>query len=390
MRLASALFFFTACSPELVDGLYGCPDGICPEGFHCGSDLLCHRGSAPIVECVVDGHCDDASPCTVDRCSEGRCENAPADGDCYDGDFCNGRDVCVDGACVNAPDATPPCDGCDPTAPLACGCGPGDRCCAGDLCAGAVCVGGTCRACGVVGSPCCLGAACVGPAVICDGGTCGHCGAADEPCCAGRCEVGLECDGASNTCRPPGACGAAVCDPTTEICMSETCVACGAEGDSCCTGGACDDTGLACNFGTMRCESCGKDTELCCNGVAGAGVPPCSDGLACVAERCTPCGSEAMQPCCPIGSSRGRCDADAELVCTTVVGAGTCVTCGHAGEPCCSAPFECGDPAMKDRGLFCVRGRCEIDCGGPGLPCCPLFSCVDGYMCRATMCVPET
>ncbi|MGE0324767.1 MAG: putative metal-binding motif-containing protein [Polyangiaceae bacterium] len=46
--------------------------------------------------CVDDGQCDDAVPCTFDRCdaSLGRCRNTADDSQCQDGVYCDGLEVC--------------------------------------------------------------------------------------------------------------------------------------------------------------------------------------------------------------------------------------------------------------------------------------------------------
>lgn len=381
MRLASTLFFFAACSPELVDGLYGCPDGICPEGFYCGADLRCHTGAAPTVECIVDDHCADESSCTDGRCNEGRCEYVPVDGECDDGNFCNGRDVCIDGACVNASDARPPCADCDPMAAMPCECGPGDGCCDGGICFGALCRKDTCVACGEIGGPCCVGGTCPGIESRCVDNLCVHCGLMGEPCCGGRCAVGLECSNIDMTCQPPGACGGATCTPE-EVCFGGTCTRCGGNGNPCCTGGSCGDERLACNLGSMLCEPCGGRMELCCTDTSGSGiVAECGDGFRCVMGRCSSCGSAPREPCCPVGTPGGRCDAAAGLACNDPIGMSYCVMCGIDGNPCCAGAFACGDPMMVDVTIACVAGTCRTDCGNPGQGCCPPGNCAEGYMC---------
>jgi hypothetical protein len=63
----------------------------------------------------VAPRCDDADPCTVERCDPAAgCVTAPAaDGTaCADGDRCNGDETCQAGAC--APGAVPTCADGDP------------------------------------------------------------------------------------------------------------------------------------------------------------------------------------------------------------------------------------------------------------------------------------
>lgn len=47
--------------------------------------------------CTEDAQCDDAVPCTYDKCDQtlSRCRNTPDDTQCADNVHCNGREVCV-------------------------------------------------------------------------------------------------------------------------------------------------------------------------------------------------------------------------------------------------------------------------------------------------------
>lgn len=58
----------------------------------------------PPPGCKTAADCDDANPCTADRCSEGACvHDAVPDGTgCGDGDVCNGEERCQTGACLPA------------------------------------------------------------------------------------------------------------------------------------------------------------------------------------------------------------------------------------------------------------------------------------------------
>src|SRR5512139_1785771 len=46
--------------------------------------------------CIDDGQCDDAIPCTLDRCDPDlkRCRFSPDDSKCQDGRYCNGLEQC--------------------------------------------------------------------------------------------------------------------------------------------------------------------------------------------------------------------------------------------------------------------------------------------------------
>jgi LmbE family N-acetylglucosaminyl deacetylase len=59
----------------------------------------------PAPECVADGDCAAADPCSVGRCEAGRCTRTPAaDGTaCGDDDACNGVERCRAGTCERVP-----------------------------------------------------------------------------------------------------------------------------------------------------------------------------------------------------------------------------------------------------------------------------------------------
>jgi hypothetical protein len=98
-------------------------DGNCDNGLFCDGAETCD----PVLDCQpgtpVD--CDDGVGCTVDTCDEGAdaCDNAPDDGFCNNGLFCDGAESC------------------DPV--LGCQAGGGDPCAASETCdeAADVCVG---------------------------------------------------------------------------------------------------------------------------------------------------------------------------------------------------------------------------------------------------------
>ena len=76
-----------SCDHNPNDGL--CDNGLFCDGTEtCDAVLGCQLGSAP--------NCDDGVPCTVDACDEGSnsCDNAPNDGLCDNGLFCDGSETC--------------------------------------------------------------------------------------------------------------------------------------------------------------------------------------------------------------------------------------------------------------------------------------------------------
>ncbi len=102
--------------------------------------------AATPLPCVADADCDDGDPCTVERCSGGRCTVPPS---CDDGNPCNGVETCRPeaGGCVAgvpAPDGTPcadatVCNGDETCAGGACVAGPAPLCVDGDTCTADVC-----------------------------------------------------------------------------------------------------------------------------------------------------------------------------------------------------------------------------------------------------------
>jgi hypothetical protein len=153
-----------------------------------------------------------------------------------------------------------------------------------------------------------------------------------------------------------------------------SCVACGGDGEPCCTGVSDPATcraGLGCFFdraaNTQTCHPCGTLGEICCD----YGYR-CGSGLACreatggggaggatVPSACEPCGG-AGQQCC---SFTGDAPCQDGLGCgdRPVDRLGICSACGAAGAPCC------GTGAVATRtctpGLTCVGG-------GPTRPAC--------------------
>jgi hypothetical protein len=262
------------CSPSLRDDVYACVDtAACPAGFTCVSGR-CRRGSGD--ECVQDFECRQ-DECNTVVCEAGFCSRTPTNEgiDCYDGTFCNGRDICQAGACANV--GPPPCASCrEDTACSDCGL-PTQPCCGGVDCFESLCVAGTCRACGLEGDRCCLGEQC-GDGLTCVGetgpgvGRCTPCGGTTEPCCIGSTSTGLcteEDQGCDIAAVPP------------------SCTQCGSAGQPCCATGCLEGY---CNPDTFRCEvavcdrPCGPD-EVCFETLG-------------LRVQCVPCGIPDF-PCCP-------------------------------------------------------------------------------------------
>lgn len=374
--LAAFTLLAPGCSPSVRDGWFACAGSAeCPAGFSCQSGR-CSRGTG--TECRVDLHCDDADPCTLDVCEAGLCSHEPMSGDCDDGDFCNGPDLCAAGVCTNVGPA--PCPGaCDAFGCSECG-RVGVACCDG-FCAEGVCDGSDCVSCGATGEPCCFGEfPCSEPGATCDGTTCVVCGEAGEPCCAGGlCTAPLECDGTN--CSTAAGCAGISC-PSTQTCLGGECVACGLPSQPCCAG-ACE-VGAACNPGSGLCEvrTCGGREQPCCMTSPG----DCDPGLACATvggrTTCVLCGTTEGDPCCGPFSGLPPC-AGARVVCDDTLASPTCVSCGVADGRCCDTlGSEC--PLA---GTVCVAGFCRSACGELGESCCALMRCGPGLMCRSGTCM---
>jgi hypothetical protein len=114
-------------------------------------------------ECFANADCADAEPCTADVCTDGQCDNPPANGvACSDGLFCNGADSCFGGSCsahvgnpCTGPDADANCsESCNEAADDCTGPDPQGAACSDDVfCNGAdVCDNGSCSS--HAGDPC--------------------------------------------------------------------------------------------------------------------------------------------------------------------------------------------------------------------------------------------
>jgi hypothetical protein len=151
--------------------------------------------------------------------------------------------------------------------------------------------------------------------------------------------------------------------------------ACGAPGQACCLGEACEGNG------------CCIDQVCVSNGVAcGHGLGTCANG------SCGSCGGLG-QPCCPVDMSEGCSgppDAGACGGCTQTgtmcfpnqLG-GSCVACGMEGQQCCIndciGQYAYCDSYFDDAGQ--AQYVCSSQCGGPGQPCCQDFACKNGGCC---------
>ena len=296
-------------------------DGECDDGFFCTGVEICDAGT-----CVTGTppSCDDGVVCTVDTCdvTSDACMNTPDDASCDDNNVCTGSETCD------------PVNGCQAGTPLDCD--------DGELCTTDSCVPLT---------------GCANDAVQCPAGE--QCDSADGICkpvpeCTvdADCDNGFFCDGAE-TCDAAG-----ICQPGTPVDCDDGVG---------CTVDTCDETIDAC-VNTPDDASC-DDNNVCtgietCDPVNGcqAGTPlNCDDGELCTTDSCVPltgCANDAVQ--CPAGE---QCDS-ADGICKPV--------------PECTVDADC------DNGFFC-DGAETCDAAGicqPGTP----VDCDDGVGCTVDTC----
>ena len=104
LRYALALSVPASCTlVDSVDGYSGPPK----NGGDAGEDV-------PGEICENDSDCEDNNPCTLNPCTEGRCQRLVQDGkSCSDDNPCNGEEFCDEaGICVlGAPDSFVQCGG---------------------------------------------------------------------------------------------------------------------------------------------------------------------------------------------------------------------------------------------------------------------------------------
>ncbi len=300
-----------------VDDVSICPsaaactvDGDCDDGLYCNGDEVCNGGTC---EAGIAPDCDDAVDCTTDVCDEASdaCDNTPDDNACDNGFFCDGDEAC-DPVLDCQPGTAPDCDD------------------------------------GVS----CTADACDETADACDN-------APDD----GACGNGVFCDGAE-TCDPVAGCQAGADPCPGEFCdeAGGVCIECLADGD-------CDD-GLYCNGG-----------ETCAAGTCQAGTPPaCDDGIACTGDSCN-----ETTDACDFAPNNGLCDngsfcdgtetcdavlgcqAGAPVVCDDAVGC-TADSCDEAADACAFAP----DHGACQNGAFCDGAEvCNpaAGCEAGGDPC---------------------
>jgi subtilisin family serine protease len=252
-------------------------------------------------------------------------------GDCDDGDFCNGAETCSSGSCQSGSDPCPG-QGCDEGTDSCVACNNNGTCDAGEDCnscgadcpsaSGAQCGNGICepgedcQSCGadcrgkLNGNPnrkyCCGGdpGGGSGPNPIdCSDNRCSAdpwaCSFSASSFCCGdaTCEGGedenncaVDC---SVTCSGPGDCSDGVAC-TDDACVSQSCVNtpndanCPDDGQFCNGAESCDPV-LNCVSDGDPCganETCNEGTDVCDPDVCGAKNDPCSSGADCCSGQC--------------------------------------------------------------------------------------------------------
>ena len=240
------------------------------------------------------GVCDDANPCTADKCNAGDgCGHDNLTGtECLDGDPCTVADHCEDGACVGNPvacDDDDPCtdDDCDGAGGCvfvnnAAKCDDGDPCTVADECAQGVCAGFE------IPCDCQEDADC---AALEDGDLCNgtlYCDLGHWPFqCAVAPETVVECPDPEE--GPDAICLTSYCDPSTGECSfvpDHEDLAC-EDGDACTIGNRCTDG--VCTPGTaLTCADNNPCTDDSCKPETGCAFTDneasCSDGNICTTQ----------------------------------------------------------------------------------------------------------
>lgn len=312
----------------------------CDDGVFCNGTELCTAGACTRGLPV---QCDDRVACTRDSCNEvtRACDAIPDNTRCMAPATCDRFRDCVNTRCQN--------DG---------------ECDNGDVCDGLeTCVAGTCQA---------------GLALRCDDGIdctideCNPmigCGVTPDD---GNCDDGIFCNGAEGCtpmgcqprppvlCADPLGCTAQVCDEATQMCRAVGAVDNDRDGFPpvrCPGGGDCDDNNNSVNPRAR--EICRDGIDNNCNGRLDCADPACAGTIEC-------------GPCVPSGPERDArtCQDGLDNDCSGLI---DCADPGCLGSPVCGCmprgpennPFACGDGIDNDcDGLLdCADRECAMQPG---------------------------
>jgi len=342
----------------------GCTtNGECDDGLFCNGAEVCNAGTCGAGS---PPNCNDGVGCTDDSCNEGTdsCDNVANNANCDDGLFCNGSETC--------------------SATFDCQAGSAPNCNDGIGCTDDSCNEGTDSCDNVANNANC------DDGLFCNGAeTCSatlDCQAGGDPC------PGQNCDEGSDTCFDcitNGDCDDGLFCNGAEVCNAGTCQA--GTPPNCNDGVGCTDD--SCNEGTDSCDNIANDAN-CDNGqycdgaetchatldCQSGSAPNCNDGVGCTDDSC----NEVTDSCDNVANN-ANCDNG--VFCD---GAETCsatLDCQAGGDPCpgqfCDevgdACIDCITNGDCDDGLFC--NGAETCAGGacqPGGDPCPGQGCDEG------------
>ncbi|NOT00328.1 MAG: hypothetical protein HOP29_06840 [Phycisphaerales bacterium] len=295
--------------------------------------------------------------------------------DCDDGEFCNGPESCVAGACVAGAD---PC--------------PGQVCCADTQTCHECCSNQDCPNNGLFcdGAESCVGRQCVSAGDPCPAFVPVCCESKDN--CFTQCCEDADCTDNGIFCDGPRVCLFGACVPGAPPCSGATPLCCEASSQcaaDCCTDDQCADDGIFCNGDevciggdcTSNGNPCDAAAPLCCSTVSECrpeccADTDCDDANACTADSCDANGACLFDPS-PVGTACGDPSNDACDAADSCDGAGACRS-NHAavGNPCDDGLFCTGIDSCA--GGVCTAGT--TPCTDPDLAFCnePANECMDG------------
>ncbi len=336
------------------------------------------------IPCVPTD-CNDANPCTDDKCVAGTgCTHTNNTATCDDGKACTSGDTCTEGSCLGATETCSDGDDCTIDScdgkggcvftPTKGACSTGDLCVTGATCQSGTCAGGQAANCddnnGCTTDSCVSATGCkhVNIAKSCDdGNVCTSGDTCSGGTCVGatsaNCDDGNQCT--TDSCLPASGCSnsnnAIACDDGNACSANDTCAGGTCKGtggpncddnnpctvDGCDTNGGCKHTAIgdgtvctaaSCSSGVWQGAS--KCTGTVC-GTAPTSIP-CDDGNACTADSCN-----ATQGCLHASLSTGSCDDGNKCTDTDTCASGVCA----------GVKISCDD------GKLCTDDACDPDKG---------------------------